>query len=170
MAEAYRKPNLFDLGLKAYRDSFRFSGRSTRTEVGAFILVSWLFQLVVGIAASFGDWHRNPAFPDFSLPIFLGLLAVQTLIFVPLIALTVRRGHDQGISGWFSVLVPLTVFAAAGWRDYVQVSTRAFDQPLAPAILGLVAFLALVVLLFAPPEERGNRYGPDPRIDRDSEG
>jgi uncharacterized membrane protein YhaH (DUF805 family) len=64
-------------------------------------------------------------------------------LIVPLIAVTVRRLHDLGLSGWW--LVALPIGAAI------------------PAVDGLVPFAHMIVM--ALPGRKGtNRFGDDPRL------
>jgi uncharacterized membrane protein YhaH (DUF805 family) len=55
---------------------------------------------------------------------------------VPLIAVEVRRFHDQGKSGWF---VLLNIIPYIGWA-------------------------IVCVFMLLPGDEDDNKYGPDPRI------
>jgi uncharacterized membrane protein YhaH (DUF805 family) len=88
----------------AWQRSTDFSGRSRRKEY-------WYFQLFNGIvvvflalfAAAFSD-DGKPA----TVPLFLIFLYCLVL-FVPALAVTIRRLHDIGRSGWwyFIAFVPL---------------------------------------------------------------
>jgi uncharacterized membrane protein YhaH (DUF805 family) len=84
------------LPLKRYAD---FSGRSSRREFWTFQLAVLLFAIFV--IAMFGSSAEVGAFTAIMM-LFAG---VGTLgLIVPLLALQVRRFHDQEKSGWFVLL------------------------------------------------------------------
>ena len=142
--------------LKRYAD---FSGRSTRSDMlffyvltGAFnSLISWA-ALAVGFAAY--QW--------ISLAFTLALLSPWT-------GLAVRRLHDSGRSGWW-LLLALPAFCAGLWNTY-SFARDPFTPPPASAlppivtILFGVTMLALIVLLLWKDDEETNSYGPNPRYD-----
>ena len=80
--------------LKVVFDNYaNFSGRAQRTEFWWFILVS----LIVSAIALAVDRLIGLDFP----PVFtISILAV----FVPFLAVSVRRLHDVGKSGWMSLI------------------------------------------------------------------
>jgi uncharacterized membrane protein YhaH (DUF805 family) len=79
-----------------------FSGRSSRREYWMFFLVNLLISIVIGIIqgslGSYGKGNINLLSTLYSLAIF-----------IPNIALGVRRMHDVGKSGWF-LLIPIYNF------------------------------------------------------------
>lgn len=73
----------------------------------------------------------------------LGLYGLFALaVFIPSIAVTVRRLHDRDMSGWWYL-----GFALAGLIPFV----------------GFLASLAFLVILFLPGTSGSNRFGPDPK-------
>lgn len=111
-----------------------FSGRSRRKEYWMFILA--VIILYVACALLFGGLGGAVSDPEgagglFSIPILILALA----LFIPSLAVQVRRFHDQDKSGWF-VLLGLIPFVGG-----------------------------LIVLVFMCLEgTRGpNRYGADPK-------
>jgi len=64
------------------------------------------------------------------------------IVFIPSIAVTVRRLHDRDMSGWWYL-----GFIVAGMIPFI----------------GLIASIALLVLMFLPGTPGANRYGPDPK-------
>ncbi len=70
-----------------------FSGRATRTEFWWFMLF-WTLAVAV-VEAILGDGLSGLA--------FLALL-------VPGVAVTSRRLHDAGMSGWWQLVMPIPVF------------------------------------------------------------
>jgi hypothetical protein len=86
------KPNFADL-INAVKDAFSrfidFAGVSTRPQYWYYILPTAITYAVVGIA--FGDNGQN---------------ALTLIILLPTIAVSIRRMHDVGKSGWF-ILIPI---------------------------------------------------------------
>ncbi|HEX6741338.1 MAG TPA: DUF805 domain-containing protein, partial [Sphingomicrobium sp.] len=101
-------PNQFSLrlALKPFRDSLRFRGRSTRTELLSFwMLYIAALALFVGAAmiggavfgANVADWVEAP-----------GVILLAITFWLPAPALIARRLHDVGLAGW-----PGALFVAA---------------------------------------------------------
>jgi uncharacterized membrane protein YhaH (DUF805 family) len=117
--------------LLAWQRATDFSGRSRRKEYWYFQLFNAIVMIFLGLfAVAFSDQGKPAMIP-------FGLMSVYGLVlFVPSLAVTVRRLHDIGRSGWwyFIAFVPL--------------------------IGGLILFVFM--LLDGDPER--NEYGPNPKI------
>jgi len=106
-----------------------FGGRAGRTEYWMFVLFNMIFTYalmcidVVVVVASRGG-----------VP-FLTFLYMFA-IFIPSLAVTVRRFHDTGKSGWWSFI----------------------------SIIPLLGTIVLMVLLAQPGQPGANKYGPDPKL------
>jgi len=120
------------LPLKRYAD---FTGRSRRMEY-------WMFSLGLTVAVAlfvfamfaFMDFTEAMDFPAAILLFFgVGIIAWLAII-VPSLAVSVRRFHDQDLSGWFVLL---------GFIPYIG---------------GLV----MIVFMCLPGTKGDNRYGRDP--------
>lgn len=115
--------------LKRYAD---FSGRSRRKEYWMFmlfyILAAIALTLLGGLLGAFSG--ESPSFLALT-PLFLLFIA----LFIPSIAVQVRRMHDQDKSGWFILL---------GFIPYVG---------------GLV----MLVFMCIEGTRGSNRFGPDPK-------
>jgi len=99
-----------------------FTGRARRSEFWFFILFNMLVQLVAGIV-------------DGILGIgIIGMLASLAL-FLPGLAVSVRRMHDTGRSGWWVLI----------------------------GLVPLVGVILLIVWYVNRGEDGPNRFGPDPR-------
>jgi uncharacterized membrane protein YhaH (DUF805 family) len=94
--------------LMPYRRYADFSGRSRRKEYWMFTLLTFIV-LAVGLALVFGGSSGVDANDEPQLGP-LGYLGAGFLVlwflgsFIPSIAVTVRRFHDQDKSGWFYLL------------------------------------------------------------------
>jgi uncharacterized membrane protein YhaH (DUF805 family) len=115
-----------------------FSGRASRAEYWWWALFTTAVLLVLGIPALVLGIATSPDGGDTPGPAGVPFLVVMGLfylaILVPSIALTVRRLHDGGFSGWLVLL------------------------GLIPSIGGLV----LVVFALMPASPNGARYDPAP--------
>lgn len=119
------------LPLRRYAD---FRGRSGRTEFWSFTLASFAalvsLSVVLGtLGSAVGGSNPGSRFIDqvFQLSIVVGCLG----LLLPQLAVTVRRLHDQGRTGWFILLT----------------------------LVPLVGGLLLLILLALPGEAAGNAYG-----------
>ena len=97
--------NSFEYFKKCFRQYADFKGRAHRAEYWYFVLYGWL----VSLAATFVDALTFGVGDD-----GLGLLgAIYSLVvFVPSLAVGVRRMHDTGRSGWTLLLGLIPVI---GW-------------------------------------------------------
>lgn len=125
------------LPLKRYAD---FSGRSRRLEYWMFTLFLVLIMIGCSIlllgTILIGAMGTYGAAPPLSFFILLGVMVLGYLaLFVPTIAVQVRRFHDQDKSGWFILL---------GFIPYVG---------------GIVLFVFMCLDGTPGP----NRFGPDPK-------
>lgn len=121
-----------------YRRYFDFKGRSARKEYWMFILlwvivyVAFFTMLFTGIDVSGRGGQSN----DGVLMIAMSAIVLFFVAsFIPLIAVQVRRFHDQDRSGWFFLL------------NFI------------PSVGGLV----VLVFMCIEGTEGPNRFGDDPR-------
>ena len=121
------------------RNYARFSGRARRMEYWMFFLVYALLSASITVVAMGLDWVidfvTRGRFDNFSLEagLTLGVFALAHLL--PSLAVTVRRLHDTGRSGWW-VLVSLI------------------------PVIGALVLLYFMVISGQP---QANEYGPDPK-------
>jgi uncharacterized membrane protein YhaH (DUF805 family) len=134
-----------------------FGGRSTRTEVVGFYLLTMIVALAVHpVAGWLGQEEAKPWLE----------LGVGAVFFLPTLALFVRRLHDAGRSGWWLLVLTPAVIAAiwelgARPRPFtLHISLQLPWWALVPAFLSGLAFW---VQLFWPDDPESNRYGPNPR-------
>jgi uncharacterized membrane protein YhaH (DUF805 family) len=141
--------------LKHYAD---FNGRAPRAEYWWYAL----FVSLTGLAVALLDFS---AF----LPI-AGNFGPLTLLFMfglvsPGLAVTVRRLHDTGRSGWWCALKIASDTWV--WRGASTATLAAYENLPAPlrilfASTAIVCGLTLLTFTIASGSEHPNRYGPDP--------
>lgn len=121
---------MLDYLIQPLRHTFNFRGRARRGEYWGFVL----WQLAI-LAAALNIMSLIPHGMDgMALVIWTGF--AQGAVFgLPLLALQVRRLHDQGCSAWW-LLVGFVPYIGAGWMFWLMVAR---GQP------------------------GDNRYGEDPR-------
>jgi len=149
----YENSFTFRKMLAAYTKPHRFDGRSTRTELLGYLVVSW-------ILATATNWAIIALGASGAVSFDVGIASVGLAYLVwwlPLPALAVRRLHDQGKPGWWALLLVLpTAISWLGGKEVLGTS----------ALIVLEAiYLGGLVLLFWKPTDGTNRYGPDPRLD-----
>jgi len=137
------------LPLRRYAD---FSGRSRRKEFWMFTLLNIIITIAVAFlllalglpTAAMGDASQMTAMVSggaitaVMLLVFLWALA----IFIPSIAVAVRRLHDRNLSGW--------------WYLGVVIAS------LLP-VIGFIVSIAFLVVMALPGTAGPNRFGPDPK-------
>jgi uncharacterized membrane protein YhaH (DUF805 family) len=98
--------------LMPYRRYAEFSGRSRRKEYWMFYLLVVIVYVILSIIMSMGAPTIDPYTGEISgggalYTIGLGLLGVFALgSFIPSLAVSIRRMHDQDRSGWW-ILCPI---------------------------------------------------------------
>lgn len=89
--------------LEALKKYAIFSGRSRRMEYWFFVLFNLIVSFVIGfIEGLFGS------------PGIVGLMYAAA-VFIPSIAVTVRRLHDTGRSGWYILLMAIPLAGIVLW-------------------------------------------------------
>lgn len=115
--------------LKVLRQYADFNGRARRKEYWMYLLFTLIFAIVATMLDGALGTNMAP------LPYGYIYLAYALATFVPGLAVSVRRLHDVGKSGWF-IFVALIPIVGGIW----------------------------LIVLFATEGQRGdNEYGPDPK-------
>ena len=124
--------------VRGFKKYATFAGRASRSEYWWWTLFSagsfWVLGIlaaVIGIQTS-PDGGETPGLP--AMPLIILLMLFGLAVLVPTIAVTVRRLHDAGYSGWLYLLM------------------------LIPWLGGLI----LLVFTLLPPSPAGARYDPAP--------
>ncbi len=111
--------------LKVVRDNYaNFSGRARRAEYWYYILATLIINLVLTIA-------------DFAMGSDIRILSsiYGLVVFLPGLAVSVRRLHDVNKSGWFVLI----------------------------AFIPIIGFIWLLILLATEGNYGPNQYGADPK-------
>jgi uncharacterized membrane protein YhaH (DUF805 family) len=124
--------------LRRYAD---FAGRSQRQEYWLFVLFSILLYIaaiivLIALIATLEPGTGKGEAP--SVAVIVGILLIGLLylgLFIPTLAVQVRRFHDQDLSGWFVLLA------------------------FVPYLGGLIMLVFMCIDGTAGP----NRFGPDPK-------
>ena len=152
-----------------------FRGRATRAEYWWWVLgttvVSMLLSIIDGVLFGFGD----------DIQIFSSLFGLAVLL--PGLAVTTRRLHDIGRSGWWQLVwivagilavIPLIIGVVAsldGMTLMFSVESDYSMAAIAPLIIGLLIsatiWIGLAVWIIWWMVKQGqagpNQHGPDPR-------
>lgn len=163
------------LPLKRYAE---FSGRSRPRELWMFALlqliiyvVLMLFASVVGAgAAGLASAGANAnAASVMSIVAAMGVFAlmfglVYLVFFIPNLAVSARRLHDTGRSGWWVMIYfgpwllgILLSLANAGAQSQGLVAVN-----MLLSLVQLIAIIVLIVFWCLPGTPGPNKYGPDP--------
>ena len=118
--------------LKKYAD---FSGRARRTEFWTFSLLNLIFGFIIGFI--------DGVIGTFNAEIGIGLLGglFMLALIIPGLAVTVRRLHDVGKSGWMLLIVFIPIIGAI-W---------------------------LFILYVTDSNSGENKYGPNPKEDKEGD-
>ena len=153
-----------------------FSGRATRAEFWWWVLLTTIgFIIFYGVPGFISDSSELLDLLLFTLP----GITFQLLTLFPSLAVTARRLHDLGKSGWLSLLCYAGIcLSSLTWALVailvVEVITSTGDLYDLISVLGLILFIPVAVIVTAvctafvvPLAQQGhaglNRFGPDPR-------
>ena len=104
--------------LKVINNYKDFNGRARRKEYWMFVLINLMFSL----AAAFLDRMFGIAWIDLGYgPLYL---IYGLILFIPSLAVLIRRLHDIGKSGWM-VLVALIPFVGVFWLLFLLITESA---------------------------------------------
>jgi uncharacterized membrane protein YhaH (DUF805 family) len=145
-----------ELLLRPFRHYFDCRGRSGRAELWLFVCLSLiLLVLARPVDQALGVPPRIDA-QGRALPgAGPALAGVMLLLFVPGVAVTIRRLHDTGRRGWW-MLLPIA-------PPFIVLPLMEFVEWLGFIIIGVASgagLLVLLILLCLPGTSRANRFGP----------
>ena len=147
-----------------------FSGRVGRRHFWLWVFCFWVIMfgmmLLDAVLHLGGSWSSDSNGGQSGFNISGGVLSwiFAILVFVPNLAVAVRRLHDGNRSGWWMV-VPLACCALAWLFSPASGFAGAGGGAIgtAAAIAGFVSGIALIVFLVRDGTEGTNAYGADPR-------
>lgn len=127
--------------LKVLKQYTRFNGRARRKEFWYFALINFLISLFLNILpalfASFAQQSNGISDGMASVVVTMGLLGrIYSLgVLLPSFAVTIRRLHDVGKSGWWCLI----------------------------SIIPIIGILILLYFLVQDSEPGANRFGRNPK-------
>jgi uncharacterized membrane protein YhaH (DUF805 family) len=136
-----------------------FNGRARRSEYWYFIL----FNAIFSIAATFLDNMLGLQIGESNSGILNTIYNLA--VFIPSLAVSFRRLHDIGKSGWILViayasLILLVGFMLLGSLMY-SFDSSALEIVIALLIIGVAIWL--LVMFCTEGDDFTNKYGPDPK-------
>lgn len=114
---------------RSYAD---FSGRSRRAEFGWFVLVNAIIStalLAVALVSLMNAETDLEGFPLIGSVAGIAYLLFTVAQIVPFAAVSVRRWHDVGMSGWLALLYLPAMFISIGALALVLVQTFQDSKP-----------------------------------------
>lgn len=168
--------NAFDYYLHCWKNYANFSGRARRSEFWFFVLFNFLISLGLSFLGAFLNFVTG-------IEIFGIFSTLYSLaVFIPNMAVAVRRLHDTNRSGWwvlayylpslftFFFVIIAMVQIMTRYSFYTLDKLRPEDLPMVAlggmAISGLVALVFFVILLIwmcTDSQPGANRFGPNPK-------
>lgn len=173
--------------IKCFKQYADFKGRARRREFWWFTLINFIIAFILMICMMVplvGSLLNNPEFMEMAsnssldaqtygsefeadiyrqmlhTPFFYIYTIYALVVLVPGLAVTVRRLHDTGRSGWWVML-------SVGASIVSSIASNALqDSPavnLLVQILCLAANIVLIVWLFFDSQEGENKWGPNPK-------
>jgi uncharacterized membrane protein YhaH (DUF805 family) len=159
--------------LKRYAE---FSGRSRRMEYWMFQLFMFLvyiamvvLMMIAGGGALMSGGDPTAIATAGGVAMIIGILYIlfALAMFIPSLAVSIRRLHDTNRSGWW-ILAPLS-----GYVVMLAGAALAAASPDSPGIGGIFAMvgmiaviglgITLLVFMFLEGTRGPNNYGPDPK-------
>jgi len=136
-----------------------FSGRSRRKEYWMFTLFLIIVGVVVGMIEAATGMAQMIGGVYGPLSAILGLATL-----VPSLAVSVRRLHDTGRSGWW-LLAVVAAYAVMG----VGLAMASTAIIMVGTVIVLVAAITLFVFMVLNGTPGANQYGPDPKNSTNAE-
>ena len=151
-----------------------FDGRAGRVEYWWFVLP--LLAIYFGGDLVIEELYNADAV-ETAEAMDVVLFVFGITLFLPFVAVTIRRFHDVGLSGWWVPAIWATVFAletASTHQHAITVLTTSDGQatasgislnPIFGALLALTAllYIAEIIICLWPGQKMENRFGPPSR-------
>lgn len=153
---------------EAIRSTFRenyatFSGRASRSEywfvILLFILVTIGAGIIGGVVAGVLGASSNNFLGAGTVYLLAALVLIVVVgVFIPMLALVVRRFHDVGLSGWWYLLSVVVSYIPLG---LLLLGEQAYAEMLSN-VAGSIASAAVLVVTVWPSNVGANKYGENP--------
>ncbi len=166
----------FDYFIYCFKNYAKFSGRARRSEFWYFQLFNFVISSALNVVSQ-SLWYATDSYAFLSIS-YIYSLAVA----IPALAVTVRRLHDTGRSGWWllAYYLPIVLTVVLFVIFFVQLlsefsfykldSIRAEDLPwttvggvLLSLLLSLIFGILILVWLCTDSQLGTNKYGPYPK-------
>ncbi len=96
-----------DLYFHTLKNYATFKGRATRSELWTFLIVNLIIKIMLAVVSMKMGLYITDN-PEEDRTLLDGLFAIA--MFIPTVAVSVRRIHDVGLSGWWGWLfMPLFI-------------------------------------------------------------
>jgi len=152
--------------LKVIKNYAKFSGRARRKEYWMFILINAIIGIVLMIMdTAFG---LNYSYSEYGSS---GLISsvYNIFIFIPSLAVTVRRFHDVNKSGWLIGMMYIVLFVIAIMAGALIATDSNMGMFMIIPILGLLGYgIYLFVLTVTEGDQGSNQYGENPKANGES--
>ncbi|MDR1554344.1 MAG: DUF805 domain-containing protein [Prevotellaceae bacterium] len=141
---------------KALRHYADFSGRASRKEYWMFFLFYVASVFAVALVGVLIGTAIKVYIPQYYARILLMFYMIA--VTVPFLALSVRRLHDSGKSGWWMLLGLFQVLNAfVNGLPHDDETSKTIAQ-----ILAVAAGICILIFMLLPGREGKNRYGANP--------
>lgn len=166
----------FDYFIYCFKNYAKFSGRARRSEFWYFQLFNFVISSALNVVSQ-SLWYATDSYAFLSIS-YIYSLAVA----IPALAVTVRRLHDTGRSGWWllAYYLPIVLTVVLFVIFFVQLlsefsfykldSIRAEELPwttvggvLLSLLLSLIFGILILVWLCTDSQPGTNKYGPYPK-------
>jgi len=148
-----------------FENYVNFNGRARRSEFWYFILMNMIFSIALMVIDKL--LSLSTGFTSFK--IIQNIYSL--LLFLPGLAVAVRRLHDVGKSGWWMLVFYLVIAVSAGgvaaiWFSSLQSPGSIFTNVWFYVLLlvALGSSIWMMVLNCIAGEQGANKYGSDPKL------
>jgi uncharacterized membrane protein YhaH (DUF805 family) len=150
--------------IKVLKNYIEFNGRARRTEYWMFFLFNILFSMAAGLL----DYIFGTTNIVLTYGLFSGLYTLA--VFLPSLAVSVRRLHDIGKSGWFFLLliIPMFIFAILAALMATNKDLMVPFVIFAFTVFGIAIWF--LIMFCTDSEVNDNKWGPNPKTGEQSYG
>ena len=151
--------------LKCIKNYVTFEGRARRREYWMFVLFNVIFSIILGFLDAI-------FFKAYIIPGKMGYLGTiyGLFVFLPSLAVIVRRLHDIGRSGWwlagyYGLAIVCGILMLVGSVMIIAGRTAGIVLSLVDLLVFFVAGIWMLVWMCRDSQPGHNAYGPNPKED-----